>query len=191
MEDYSNQDEYGFEDNETSKPFTVKSAAVKYGVYLGIVSVVLALIQFLFLSDSQDRTTGTIMWVTGIAISVIAIVFAHNEFKRYNEYMSYSEGLGIGVMLSVISGLISGVFGVIYRTVIDPEFTKRSLEQARKVYEGMEMSDAQIEQTMAYVEKFSSPGIVFLIGLFFAALGGLILSLIISAITQKKRPMFE
>lgn len=193
MEDYSNQDEYGYEDHEETKPTTVTSAAIKYGLYLGIVSVVIALVQYMFLSDNPSQRSSLIILVVSTAISATAIFFAQKEFKKGNEgYMSYGEGLGIGTLLSVISGVISSVFNVLYRTVIDPEFTKRSMEQSRKIFEDAgTMSDAEIEQAMGMAEKFSSPVIIFFVGIIFAAIGGLIISLIVSAINQNKRPMFD
>lgn len=187
MDEYSNRDEYG-EEYDEMEPYTVKSAGIKYGIYLGIVSVVLALVQFM-----SDGAGGTPLILASLGISIVAVVIAHNEFKRNNDgFMSYSEGLGIGVLLTVISGGISGLFGILYRTVIDPGFTERTLEHTRQTLEDSGLyTDAQIEQTMTLSQQLSSPAISFLIGIVAAAFLGLIISLIVSAFTKNKRPLFD
>jgi hypothetical protein len=141
---------------------------------------------------SLGSSANTIIMVASILISVTAIVFAHNEFKRNNEgFMSYSEGLGIGVLVNVIAGAMSGAFGVLYRTVIDKGFDQRMMENTRRTLEESGMyTEAQIEQTLEITQRFSTPTMSLLIGLVMAALGGLVMSLIISAITKNKRPMF-
>lgn len=187
MEDYSNQEDYGYEQEER-EPYTVKSAGIKYGVYLGIVSVVLALVQFM-----SNGAGGMIITIASLVISIAAIIFAHNEFKKNNDgFMSYSEGLGIGVLVSVVSGVIGSTFSVLYRTVIDSEFTKRMIEQARQRLEDAgSLSDAEIDQAMSLTEKMSTPAMSFFIGIIGSAFMGLVISLIVSAITKNKRPMFD
>ncbi len=141
---------------------------------------------------SLGNSANIIIMGASVIISVLAIVFAHNEFKRNNEgFMSYSEGLGIGVLVSVVSGAMSAVFGVLYRTVIDPEFNQKVLDATRRTLEEAgTYTEAQIEQTIEMSQKFSSPGMLLLFGLIASAVIGLLMSLVISAITKNKRPMF-
>lgn len=188
MEEYSDYNEYD-DKHEEMEPYTVKAAGLKYGLYLGIVSVVLTLMQYINLESSAN----TIIAIASIVIVVVAIVFAHKEFKRNNEgFMSYSEGLGIGVLVSVISGAMSAAFAILYRTVIDPDFNRRVLEATRRTLEDAGgYSEAQIEQTLEISQKFSTPTISFLIGLVASVILGLLISLIISAITKNTRSMFD
>lgn len=187
MEEYSDYNEFG-EGYEEMEPYTVKNAGLKYGLYLGVVSIVLAVLQFMALGGSAN----TIIMGASVLISITAIVFAHNEFKRNNEgFMSYSEGLGIGVLVSVISGAMSGAFGVLYRTVIDKGFDQRIMDNTRRALEDAgTYSEAEIIQILEMSQKFSTPVMSLLIGLVGSALIGLVMSLVISAITKNTRPMF-
>ncbi|EAY24754.1 DUF4199 domain-containing protein [Microscilla marina] len=188
MEEYSDRDQYG-DNYEEMEPYTVKSAGLKYGLYLGVVSIVLSVLQFMAMGGSGSY----ILMGASVLIAVIAIVFAHNEFKRNNEgFMSYGEGLGIGVLVSIISGTISGAFGILYRTVIDPNFNQKVLESTRRTLEDAgTYNEAQIEQVLEMSQKFSTPGVSLLIALLSSAIVGLLMSLIISAITKNTRPMFD
>ena len=105
--------------------------------------------------------------------------------------MSYGEGVGIGAMLSLISGLLSSTFNFVYR-IIDPSVAQQAMEQARAKMEAAgTMSDAQIDQAIAMSQKFSSGPIGFIIGIVASVLIGTILSLIISAFLKHAKPEFE
>ena len=53
------------------------------------------------------------------------------------------------------------------------------------------MDDAQIDQAMEMAEKFSSPEIIFGIGLIVFIFFGFIISLIVSLFTKKDNPALE
>ena len=86
------------------------------------------------------------------------IYLAHQYFKAQNGgFMSYGQGLVIGMLVSMVSGLLTGFFNYLYRTLIDPEMNGRMLETVRaKMEEGGNMSDEQIESAVNMTAKFSS-----------------------------------
>jgi uncharacterized protein YjeT (DUF2065 family) len=168
-------------------PVTPASVGIRYGLLMGLASVIFSFLQLTFIEDPETP----LRWI-GVVILVIGIVLAHKQFKQQNQgFMSYGQGLAIGAITSAVSGVIGGVFTFTYFTFIDPSYMARVMELTRSRMEEKGMPDAQIDQAMAWTEKFATGPI----SMVFAILGGLLMgflvSLIISAFTKNPRPEFE
>ena len=161
---------------------------LRYGLLAGLLSV---LFTFALYATGQE-TNQWLPWL-GIVIAIGAIYLAHNAYKGQNKgFMSYGQGLGIGMLVTLVSAVLSSVFSYVYRTFIDPDMTARILDKSREKMEAAgNMSDEQIEQAMKMAAKFTAGPIALVFGLVFALLLGLILSLIIAAITKNAKPEFE
>lgn len=166
---------------------TLSSIALRYGVLTGLISVVFSLILFLTKTDQSG-----VRWL-GTLISAGGIYLAHVQFKKHNGgFLEYGQGLSIGMILSVVSGLLNGIFMYAYTAFVDPTLMAGALEKSRAQMEAKgNMSEEQIEQGLAMASKFMSPGALFIITIIFSLIIGLILSLILSAITKNSRPEFE
>lgn len=172
----------------TATTITPASVGIRYGVLTGLVSVIYS---FILLAARQEGNTplgllAFVIWIGGIWM-------AHKYYKANNEgFMSYGQGLTIGVILSLVSGVMGAIFRYIYMEFIDPAAMQRGMELARtKLEEKGGLSDEQIDQAIAMSQKFSSGPVGLVIAIVSAVVIGLILSLIISAITKNTRPEFE
>ena len=174
-------------ENTSTSAVTPTSVGIRYGVLIGIASIIFSMVLFMTNADQSPAR-----WL-GLIIIIGGIYLAHGFFKRNNAgFMSYGQGLGIGVIVSAVAGLLSGIFNYIYVSFIDPTYMERIMEATRaKMEEGGNMSDEQIDQAIAMSQKFSSGPISILFAILGSILIGLILSLIISAITKHSRPEFE
>ena len=175
------------EPTPTSAPVTTTSVSIRYGLLAGVASIILSLLLFLTNMDQSP-----VRWL-GLVIIVGAIVLAHNQFKQGNGgFMSYGQGLGIGTLLSAVSGIISTIFSYIYMTYIDTGYMARVMEKTRMDMEAKgNMSDAQIDQAMGMAEKFSGGVWILVFGILGGIFIGFVISLIISAFTKHNRPEFE
>ena len=171
----------------TTPPMTTTAVGLRYGLLTGLVSVIFSFILF---ATSLDQSP--VRWL-GVAIVVGGMLLAHRQFKQQNGgFMGYGEGLGIGVLLSLVSGIISTLFSYVYITFIDPDYMNRVMETTRaKMEQQGNMSDAQIEQATAMVQKFSSGGWILLFGIIVSLVTGLLIALVVSAITKNPKPEFE
>ena len=102
--------------------------------------------------------------------------------------MTYGQGLGIGTLMSAISGLISSVYAYIYHEFIVPTLRQQILDKVREDLENRGMDDTQVEQALEMSQKFSTPGFTFLFGIIGSIFIGFIIALIISAIMKKDKP---
>jgi hypothetical protein len=172
------------ENTTTTTPWSV---GIRYGLITGLVSVILTLgLNMSGLEQSPAK------WLSFVVL-IAGIVMAHQYFKQHNGgFMSYGQGLGVGAILSGITGLLNGVVSYVYINFIDPEFIARTMERARAEMEAKgNLSDEQIEQGLAMANRFTN-GPFMLIGAIIGTLFfGFVLSLIISAFTKNSRPEFE
>lgn len=165
---------------------TVKKVGLKYGIYLALVSIIYSLIlQIAGLIANQA------LGYVGIIFTVVAFILAHNEFKKSNEFMSYKQGLGIAMIITLISSVLSAIFTYIYVKFVDDALITLSKLKAEEKMMEQGLSDAQIEQTMEIQSKFMTPEMIFVFGLFFGILFGFIIALIVTAFTKKPNPELQ
>lgn len=172
---------------EENEKITVKEVAIKWGLILGIISIVLFLAIYFggMMGDSWPS------WISAL-ISAGIIFMAHKEFKDQGDgYMSYGKGLGLGTLVSLISGVISSIFAYVYMKFINVDYVTELVDITRFKMEDEGQSEDQIDIAMGFVEKMMTPEIMFGMGLIAAVFFGFIISLIVSAITKNNDPSLE
>jgi hypothetical protein len=172
---------------ESAGGASVKSVALRYGLLTGLVTVIYSFI--LFITElSENKALSFASYI----ILIVGIVLAHKHFKQeHSGYMTYGQGLGIGSLLSVVVGLMSGIFMYIYIKFIDSSFMERMREMQIAELEKRNMSDEKIEQAMAITDKMMSPEMMVVWAIVGTLFLGFLLSLVIAAITKHTRPEYE
>jgi hypothetical protein len=166
---------------------TTTRTALKWGVIIGIISILYST-AIMISGQIGNQALGYVIY----AIIAVGLYMAMNDFKKENQgFMSYGQGLGLGVLKCTIVGLISGFFSFAYMKFIDPTITDQMMKKAIEEMEKKGLTDDQIEQAMEYSKMFMNPGVLFVVGLIGTIFIGFILSLIIAAIVKKEKPVFE
>lgn len=165
------------------QPSTARTA-LKWGAILGLVLMAITLIMYL-----TDQSTNPLFSGLTLGAVVALLVLAMRDYRTLNGgYMTYSEGLGIGALLSAVAGLLSSAFSTFYNVVIDPTVQQRAMDQAREKMEAQgNMSDESIEQAMEWSQKLQSPGFTFIAGVFGTVIVGFLLSLIVAAFIRRNK----
>jgi len=141
---------------------------------------------------TDNTLLAIITWLINIAISVVFIVMAVEQYKKANEgFLSIGEAIKVGVLVAVIAGVIGAIYQVIYATIIDPDYYDKVVEVAMKKMSAMaNFNEEQLEefQDKMYANK---PSIAssFSTSVIFSAIGGLIISAIVGAVKKKEQPM--
>jgi hypothetical protein len=173
------------EEHSNQTPSTTR-IGLKYGIYTGVSLVGYSLLLYT-LNLNNESSLSILSSVIGIA----GLVFGVIEYKRADEgYVSFGQAFHIGMVVSVISGLFDAFFNLIYLSYNSTILEKLKGEMI-KSYEKQKLSDEQIEQLMPFINWFCSPSGIFIMSVIVSFVGGALLSLLVAAIMQKKRPMFE
>ena len=160
---------------------TTKQIALKYGLISGLIGIV-----YFVIINLIDQGMNQSLSSVGFLILAVIIYLAHKAFKDEGDsHMSYGQGLGVGTLLSLVSSTIIGIFTFIYVSYINPEYIQQVLDLKRGDMEDQGLGDAQ---SMAIEKMVSSPVIMSIMGILTTVFVGFIISLIVSAITQNKRP---
>jgi len=159
---------------------TTRSVGLRFGLISSVIYIILFLALVMLGLDAFDKNWG---WVRMI-ISVIILVFAHKYFKDNTDgYMTYGQGVGIGFWTTLISLAIVDIFMWLFISFIDTTAMDMFYQKQMEEMEAKNMPASQIEMAMTWTKKlFWVIAVVF--GLFF----GMIVALIVSIFTQKKRP---
>ena len=171
--------------------FTVKNAAVKNGVMLGLISIVIGLLNQV-MGWYTNETIGYVMMVVGIGLMIVFIVRGHNAFKENNDgYMSYGKGLGIGTLMVLISSVLSSAFNFIYLSYVDGAQLDFMREKQIEALQERGMGQAEIDAALPTMEMFSGPVAMLIFGILGGLLFGFIASLIVSIFTKNPDPSLE
>jgi hypothetical protein len=160
-----------------------KSFMVNNGVILGGASVLFALVMY---------ATGNLLephWSSSLMNAVIfigVILYGIKQFKTANGgFLSWGQGVKIGVGIAVIGGLIMVIYNYIFMNFIEPDFMNQMAEVQNQVFLDQGLTEEQIEAANEMSQSFQSPGIMAALGIVSYAIGGFIVSAIIAAIMKK------
>ena len=169
---------------EETKPKTGKYA-LTYGLILGAISVVFILMLY---SLDMHYQGGPMVMGISLIITIAMIVIGMMQFKKDNNgFMSFGEGLKIGVGIGLIAGIIGIIFNQILAGVIDPEMMNKAMEyQKGMLMETTKMTPEQIDAQMEMGKKFTTPSMQIIFGLIYSIVASLLLSLIPALILKKK-----
>jgi len=160
---------------------------MRYGLLTGLVGIVISLVL-----NMSHMEQSPVKWLSAVVL-IGGIILGQKAYKQANGlFMSYSEGLGVGVIVSGVSAVLSAVFSYVYVTFIDPEMTARILDKARADMEARgTMTDAQIDQAMHFTSMFVQGPALVGVALVGGIVMGLLVSLITAAILKNPKPEFE
>ncbi len=166
------------------KPSSAR-VALKWGVITSVITIIYSVVSFmtgLFIKNTAASYV-TYLFLLG------GIILALKEYKTLNNnFLGFGEGLGVGTLMSAVTALISSIFSFLYITFIDTTIMQQITDMQREQMESRGMTQEQVDQAMEMVNKFSSPGILFIFGVLGFIFFGFILSLIVSAVMKKDKP---
>jgi len=168
------------EENLNESKTSVWSVGLKFGVILAVVSICFTLVRTI-LGDNPYGDDWK-KWL-GVIIMIVVVVLAQKNFKDSgNGYMSYGQGLGLAMVVTIVSIVIGGIFSYVYN-LIDPTVLEDAFKQmAEKMEEGGQKEE-QVAVAMEWTKKLF--WVFYLIGGIFM---GFIIGLIVSIFTQKTNP---
>lgn len=169
----------------TEQPST-KQIVLKWGLISGVISSLTSLITYIV------GITNSSMTIVGTVIAIVLIILAHKEYKSDGDgFMSYGKGLGIGTLLSLVSGIVSSIVSYVYLKFVDSSYFDLLRENQIAGMEESGLSDDQIEQALEFSSFSFSPEFILIGVILGAVFFGFILSLIITAFTKNSDPSAE
>ncbi|MCM4168251.1 hypothetical protein KCTC52924_03813 [Arenibacter antarcticus] len=168
---------------EVNKPNTGKFA-LTYGLILGAISVVFALMLF---SLDMHYQGGMMVLAVSLIITISIIILGMIQFKKANNgFMSFSQGVKIGVGIGLVGGIIGILFNQLMAGVIDPEMMEKAMTyQKGLLLETTKMTPEQVDAQLEVGKKFTTPSMQIVFGLIYSIVASSVLSLIPALILKK------
>ena len=168
----------------------MKSTVFRYGIYATLTIVGLSWGVFFLLKNMGQG----LQEVSGYLTMLLAMIFIFFGIRHFRDrvnggYLSFGQGLKIGVLIVIIPAVAFGLFDILYTEVLNPTWKE---EYYTKYIDGLKKSvaadklDAAIKKAEKEKEMFSNPlfqfllmgGTVFILGFIVA---------IISSLTLRRR----
>ena len=154
----------------------MKSTVYRYGIYATLTIIVLSYVVF-FLLKNIDQS---MQEVAGYLTMLLAMIFIFLGIRHFRDrvnggYLSFGQGLKIGVLIVLIPAVAFGLFDILYTEVLNPtwkeDYYSKYIEGLRKSVAADKL-DAAIRKAEKEKEMFSNPvfqfllmgGTVFIIG---------------------------
>jgi len=156
-----------------------------YGAILGVLSAIFSFM--LYTMDMHYQGGSLVLLINFVILPIVLMSIGIYQFKRTNKNLvRFSEGLKIGVGISIIGGVIILIYNNILINFIDPDTIEKSINYARELLidDGRLTSD-QIELRLEAIRR-SKELKSQIIGFFVVhILFGFLLSLIPAAILKR------
>ncbi|WP_461533630.1 DUF4199 domain-containing protein [Sinomicrobium sp.] len=163
--------------------------ALNYGLLLGGISVVFSLILF---SMDLHYQGGSSVFIVSVLSMLGCIIAGLIQYRKVNGgYMTFSQGLKIGVGICLIGGVITMLFQFVLSNVLDPEMTAKQLDIARAQMQEQGLGADEIEARIEMAKKFTGPFIQAAFGLIGSVFFGFVLSIIPVLVLKKSNPEYS
>jgi hypothetical protein len=159
-----------------------------YGVIIALAIIVLMLILFLLNLD-QNKALSSLTYLVLIAGIILAQFNYRNKYL--NGYIEYGQAFMVGMLTSLVLGIIIGVYSYIFFKYIDPGAMEEIMLQTEQGMLDRGMTDMEIEQGMMVAEKFQSVGMFTFFAILGNFIGGIVISLITAIFVKKENTNFD
>ncbi len=160
--------------------------ALTYGLLLGAINIAFGLILY---SMDMHYQGGIPVMVVSILFMLSLIIVGIIQFRKANDgFMSFGQGLKVGVGICLVGGIVGLLFNQLMMGVIDPDTMAKAMEfQRGQLIETTKLTPQQIDAQMEMAKKFSTPAMQITFGLLFTIILGFLLSLIPALVLKKTK----
>lgn len=167
---------------------------LKYGLYLGIISV--AFSAAVFAIDYRMLQETWLSIIPTIVTVAILIIAGRDLREKQGGYLSFKEAFASSFIVYMIGAVISTIYLTLQYNVFAPEVAEvlreEGINQTARMLEGIGADDQTIDQAITEAENtnpFGFSGQLLVLG--GQAILGAIVAAIIGAIVKKNKPEFE
>ncbi|MEI8114925.1 MAG: DUF4199 domain-containing protein [Bacteroidia bacterium] len=168
--------------------------AMTDGLYISAISIgISVLIWATSLMEKMGLFGSAFIGIIQLVLLVYLLIFFTKKYR--NEMLSgkitFSQAFTFGVLLVVLSSVVTSLYSYIFNKFIDPEYASRIMTMMQdKTYQFMSSKGVPEDQIESAMKKFEEKGIpspleTLTASLQFGLIGGVFMSLISSAIVKK------
>jgi hypothetical protein len=193
--------------NTEAAPFNRFSVPVKWGILVGVISIILTTVNFLFIIEYYPvflSVVSSLIYIILIYIIPIVLIYiisivlygvaGAQQRKAMGGYIDLKEAFQAIFIVILISSIISTIYGIVYVKLIDPSVMDVIKSNTLAFMERMNVPEEKLDQTAADFDREVAQGFKpgrllysFARQLVVQSIFGFICALIV----RKKRPVFS
>lgn len=171
------------EDVSTPQQSSVLSVGLKFGIIASLLQVVVIMVK-VALGQNPYESTFDAFAVVGILLALALVALAHIDFKKNGDgFMSFGQGLGIGMIMTLVSLVVMIIFTYVYLNYADPTAWTAVVDKAKEDMAKRGSSESDIKNAESMIGLFFWVFFV-VFSLFF----GFVYALLVTIFTHKRRP---
>jgi hypothetical protein len=172
----------------TNSHAPIMPMASRHGVFLGLALIVMQTVFYLadIRLDSGPGYISYVILIGGLFLSIRAYRDQLNE-----GFISYGRAVGFGVVVALLSGIISSIFTFILYEFIDPNMISKLLMESEAKLIEAGMAEDQLDMAMEMNQKIITPTFLTVIGIIGQTFMGLVFSLVLAVFLKKEGNTFE
>lgn len=157
--------------------------ALLYGAIVGGVIILQSIVLF-----AMDASFSVFSQISGFLLPALLLAYVLYLYRKEHMAgsMTYSQSIGMGVLISVVSGIIGSIYMYIHIKYIDTEFLNNMVRMQEEKMLEKGLDEAAIEQAMEFTAKMRGTGFMVISSLIGSIFMGTIYSAIISIFLKKE-----
>lgn len=161
-----------------------------YALIMTIAGAVLNLLLYFTGFQTEKLAIGQHLQWLGFVMMIVILWLGIKAVRDESpgQHLSYGKGVGTGVLISLISGLMSAVYTYIHFKFVNTDFVDYNMELVRAKWEQAGMSATQMEQAEGITRAMMGPVSMAIMTPIMAVIFGLIISLILSIFLKRPAP---
>jgi len=170
---------------EDQPKLSAKSIMLNYGLMLGFVSIIVALVNYVFGDLYKPHW---ILIVVSLLATTAVIVLGVKKLKELNGgFLSVGQAIKTGLGIALISALIYAVYLALFFNFIETSYFENvALVQEQTIMESYpNLTDEQLEGAIKNAAMFNNTGANVTMAIMFSLFFGLIVSLITGLIMKR------
>ena len=161
-----------------------------YALAMTICGAVMRLLLYFTGYETEKLSVGQNAGWLGLVFMIVILFLGIKAVREESpgKYISYGKAVGAGVLISLFSSLMSGVYNFIHLKFINTQFVDYQMELIKLKWEKAGMSAAQMEQAEGVTRMMMGPVAQGMMTVVMGVIVGLILALILAAILKRPAP---
>ncbi|MDP1580748.1 MAG: DUF4199 domain-containing protein [Candidatus Didemnitutus sp.] len=162
-----------------------------FALALTITQAVFSLLMYFTGFQTEKLATGQYIQWLGFVIMFVVLWLGIKAVREEREHgaISYGQAVGAGVVISLLSGLMTSVYTFIHFKFINTSFVDYQMEILRGRWAEAGLTDPQMEQAENMTRMMMGPAMSAVMTCVGMLIVGLILSLIIAAFVKRAAPL--
>ncbi len=166
---------------------------LKWGLISGGVSIAMQLIMQILHIQPSMNAGGVILGLVSMGISIAILVMALREHRdgELGGFISFGRAFLVALLVMVLSTLMTATFQYVYFNFINPSALDAQMDAVRKITEKWINDEEQLDKVMEQSRASMTSPMSIVTSTATVAIAGSIVALILAAIFNRKRPMFN